>query len=167
MCLSTVDDKNTPHSRMVLLKDYNNEGFIFYTNYESNKGNDILKNANVCLNFHWKSLLRQIRIEGKVEKVSKETSVKYFNSRHYLSRIGAWASNQSKVLKSRDDLENKIEFYKNKYPEKENFPRPDYWGGFIVKYSKIEFWEDMPHRIHKREVFEFKDNDWVSYTLSP
>ena len=92
---------------------------------------------------------------------------KYFNSRHYLSRIGAWASNQSKVLKSRDDLENKIEFYKNKYPEKENFPRPDYWGGFIVKYSKIEFWEDMPHRIHKREVFEFKDNDWVSYTLSP
>lgn len=167
MCLSTVDDKNTPHSRMVLLKDYNNEGFIFYTNYESNKGNDILKNANVCLNFHWKSLLRQIRIEGRVEKVSKETSDKYFNSRHYLSRIGAWASNQSKVLISREDLENKIEFYKNKYPEKENFPRPDYWGGFIVKYSKIEFWEDMPHRIHKREVFEFKDNDWVSYTLSP
>ena len=126
-----------------------------------------VKNANVCLNFHWKSLLRQIRIEGKVEKVSKETSDKYFNSRHYLSRIGAWASNQSKVLKSREDLENKIAFYKNKYPEKENFPRPDYWGGFIVKYSKIEFWEDMPHRIHKREVFEFKDNDWVSYTLSP
>ena len=167
MCLSTVDDKNTPHSRMVLLKDYNNEGFIFYTNYESNKGNDILKKANVCLNFHCKSLLRQIRIEGKVEKISKETSDKYFNSRHYLSRIGAWASNQSKVLKSREDLENKIEFYKNKYPEKENCPRPDYWGGFIVKYSKIEFWEDMPHRIHKREVFEFKDNDWVSYTLSP
>ena len=117
MCLSTVDDNNSPHSRMVLLKDYSDAGFIFYTNYESNKGNDILRNTNVCLNFHWKSLLRQIRIEGKVEKVSKEISDQYFNSRHYLSRIGAWASNQSKILNSRSDLEDKIEFYKSKYPD--------------------------------------------------
>ena len=83
------------------------------------------------------------------------------------SGYGEQARFALRSLKSREDLENKIEFYKNKYPEKENFPRPDYWGGFIVKYSKIEFWEDMPHRIHKREVFEFKDNDWLSYTLSP
>ena len=167
MCLSTVDDNNSPHSRMVLLKDYSDAGFTFYTNYESNKGNDILRNTNVCLNFHWKSILRQIRIEGKVEKVSKEISDQYFNSRHYLSRIGAWASNQSKILNSRSDLEDKIEFYKGKYPESRDFPRPDYWGGFIVKYSKIEFWEDMPHRIHKREVFELNNDDWVTYTLSP
>ena len=102
-----------------------------------------------------------------LEKVSKEISDKYFNSRHYLSRIGAWASNQSKILNSRSDLEDKIEFYKSKYPESNDFPRPDYWGGFIVKYSKIEFWEDMPHRIHKREVFELNNDDWVTYTLSP
>ena len=166
MCLSTISN-NSPHSRMVLLKDFDDNGFVFYTNYESNKGKDIQSNANVCLNFHWKSLLRQVRIEGKIEKVSSVTSDNYFNSRHYLSRVGAWASNQSLVLESRELLERKIEEIKLKYPEGSAFPRPDYWGGFIVKPLKIEFWQDMPHRIHKREIYELKNGSWIYYNLYP
>lgn len=166
MCLSTISN-DSPHSRMVLLKDFDDNGFVFYTNYESNKGKDIQSNPNVCLNFHWKSLLRQVRIEGQIEKVSSVTSDNYFNSRHYLSRVGAWASNQSSVLESRELLERKIEEIKLKYPEGSAFPRPDYWGGFIVKPLKIEFWQDMPHRIHKREIYELKNGSWVYYNLYP
>jgi len=166
MCLSTISN-DAPHSRMVLLKDFDDNGFVFYTNYESNKGKDIQSNPNVCLNFHWKSLLRQVRIEGQIEKVSSVTSDNYFNSRHYLSRVGAWASNQSSVLESRELLERKIEKIKLKYPEGGAFPRPDYWGGFIVKPLKIEFWQDMPHRIHKREVYELKNGSWIYYNLYP
>ena len=121
MCLSTISSDNKPHSRMVLLKDYNDEGFVFYTNYESNKGNDISINSNVCLNFHWKSLLRQVRIEGTIEKLSEEISDKYYNSRHYLSRIGAWASEQSRTLNNRKELEEKIEFYKEKFPDEKKY----------------------------------------------
>ncbi len=166
MCLSTISN-DSPHSRMVLLKDFDDNGFVFYTNYESNKGKDIQSNPNVCLNFHWKSLLRQVRIEGQIEKVSSVTSDNYFNSRHYLSRVGAWASNQSSVLESRELLERKIEEIKLKYPEGSAFPRPDYWGGFIVKPLKIEFWQDMPHRIHKREIYELKNGSWIYYNLYP
>ena len=166
MCLSTISN-DSPHSRMVLLKDFDDNGFVFYTNYESNKGKDIQSNPNVCLNFHWKSLLRQVRIEGQIEKVSSVTSDNYFNSRHYLSRVGAWASNQSSVLESRELLERKIEEIKLKYPKGGAFPRPDYWGGFIVKPLKIEFWQDMPHRIHKREVYELKNGSWIYYNLYP
>ena len=166
MCLSTISN-DSPHSRMVLLKDFDDNGFVFYTNYESNKGKDIQSNPNVCLNFHWKSLLRQVRIEGQIEKVSSVTSDNYFNSRHYLSRVGAWASNQSSVLESRELLERKIEEIKLKYPEGSAFPRPDYWGGFIVKPLKIEFWQDMPHRIHKREIYELKNGSWIYYSLYP
>jgi len=166
MCLSTISN-DSPHSRMVLLKDFDDNGFVFYTNYESNKGKDIQSNPNVCLNFHWKSLLRQVRIEGQIEKVSSVTSDNYFNSRHYLSRVGAWASNQSSVLESRELLERKIEEIKLKYPEGSAFPRPDYWGGFIVKPLKIEFWQDMPHRIHKREIYELKNGSWNYYNLYP
>ena len=167
MCLSTISSDNKPHSRMVLLKDYNDEGFVFYTNYESNKGNDISINSNVCLNFHWKSLLRQVRIEGIIEKLSDEDSDKYYNSRHYLSRIGAWASDQSRTLNNRKELEEKIEFYKEKYPNEKNVPRPPYWGGLLIRHRKIEFWQDMPHRIHKREVYEFQGRVWNRFTLNP
>ena len=167
MCLSTISSDNKPHSRMVLLKDYNDEGFVFYTNYESNKGKDISINSNVCLNFHWKSLLRQVRIEGIIEKLSDEASDKYYNSRHYLSRIGAWASDQSRTLNNRKELEEKIEFYKKKYPNEKNVPRPPYWGGLLIRHRKIEFWQDMPHRIHKREVYEFQGRVWNRFTLNP
>ena len=143
MCLSTISSDNKPHSRMVLLKDYNDEGFVFYTNYESNKGNDISINSNVCLNFHWKSLLRQVRIEGTIEKLSEEISDKYYNSRHYLSRIGAWASEQSRTLNNRKELEEKIEFYKEKFPDEKKVPRPPHWGGLLIRHRKIEFWQDI------------------------
>ena len=143
MCLSTISSDNKPHSRMVLLKDYSDEGFVFYTNYESNKGNDISINSNVCLNFHWKSLLRQVRIEGTIEKLSEEISDKYYNSRHYLSRIGAWASEQSRTLNNRKELEEKIEFYKEKFPDEKKVPRPPHWGGLLIRHRKIEFWQDI------------------------
>ena len=167
MCLSTISSDNKPHSRMVLLKDYNDEGFVFYTNYESNKGNDISINSNVCLNFHWKSLLRQVRIEGAIEKLSEEISDKYYNSRHYLSRIGAWASDQSRTLNNRKELEEKIEFYKEKYPNENKVPRPPHWGGLLIRHRKIEFWQDMPHRIHRREVYEYQRGVWGRFTLNP
>ena len=165
--LATSNKKNIPSVRMVLLKDFNENGFIFYTNLNSQKGNELKENPYAAMCFHWKSLLRQIRIVGKISLVADEVADKYYSSRAYDSRIGAWASNQSKILNSRSDLEDKIEFYKGKYPESKDFPRPDYWGGFIVKYKKIEFWEDMPHRIHKREVFELNIDNWITYTLSP
>ena len=167
MCLSTIGSDNKPHSRMVLLKDYNDEGFVFYTNYESNKGNDISINSNVCLNFHWKSLLRQVRIEGTIEKLPEEISDKYYNSRHYLSRIGAWASDQSRTLNNRKELEEKIEFYKEKFPDEKKVPRPPHWGGLLIRHRKIEFWQDMPHRIHKREVYEYQRGVWGRFTLNP
>ena len=167
MCLSTVSENGKPHSRMVLLKDFNNNGFIFYSNYESNKASDINVNSNVCLNFHWKSLLKQIRIEGVIKKLPSDVSDKYFNSRHYLSRIGAWASDQSRILESREILENRIDQYKKKYPNENKVPRPPHWGGYIVNYNRIEFWEDMPHRIHKRDVFELVNKNWKQFSLSP
>ena len=124
-------------------------------------------NSNVCLNFHWKSLLKQIRIEGVIKKLPSDVSDKYFNSRHYLSRIGAWASDQSRILESREILENRIDQYKKKYPNENKVPRPPHWGGYIVNYNRIEFWEDMPHRIHKRDVFELVNKNWKQFSLSP
>jgi pyridoxamine 5'-phosphate oxidase len=152
---------------MVLLKGYDEIGFRFFTNYQSNKSNDIDNNKNVALNFHWKSLQRQIRIEGLIEKLNKEQSDEYYNTRHYMSRIGAWASDQSRPLKNREELEKKILTYKSKYPDENNVPRPPYWGGYLIKPKKFEFWQDMPHRIHQREVFELNNKEWTKYTLSP
>ena len=165
MCLSTISSDNKPHSRMVLLKDYNDEGFVFYTNYESNKGNDISINSNVCLNFHWKSLLRQVRIEGIIEKLSDEASDKYYNSRHYLSRIGAWASNQSDSLSSREELEARFEDFEKKFPNE--IPRPDHWGGFWIDPSSFEFWQGRPSRLHDRIRFEEADGVWKNRRLNP
>ena len=167
MCLSTVDNNNCPHSRMVLLKGYDESGFRFFTNYESNKSIDIEQNKNVSLNFHWKSLQRQIRIEGLIDKLKSDESDEYYNSRHYMSRIGAWASDQSRPLKNREELEKKIEIYKEKYPDENNVPRPPHWGGFFVKPKKFEFWQDMPHRIHQRDIFELNNQKWVKQTLNP
>ena len=168
MCLSTVDINNCPHSRMVLLKGYDDSGFRFFTNYESNKSIDIDQNKNVALNFHWKSLQRQIRIEGLIDKLNTDESDEYYNSRHYMSRIGAWASDQSRPLKNREELEKKIEKYKEKYPDEINVPRPPHWGGFVVKPKKFEFWQDMPHRIHQRDIFELNNQQkWIKYNLNP
>jgi len=151
----------------VLLKGYDESGFRFFTNYESNKSIDIEQNKNVSLNFHWKSLQRQIRIEGLIDKLNSDQSDKYYNSRHYMSRIGAWASDQSRPLKNREELEKKINMYKEKYPDENNVPRPPHWGGFVVKPKKFEFWQDMPHRIHQRDIFELNNQEWVKYNLNP
>ena len=117
MNLATVDKQNKPHSRMVLLKEHSEDGFVFYTNLNSNKGKQIFQNPNVALNFHWKSMQRQIRIEGSVKKVEDSSADKYFSSRHYMSKIGAWASKQSSELASRKELESLIEYYKNTYKD--------------------------------------------------
>ena len=166
MNLSTISDDLKPSSRMVLLKHYNQEGFVFYTNMNSRKGKSIKKIPHVSLNFHWKSLLRQIRIEGKVFQVSDQEADEYYNTRPEQSRIGAWASNQSEELKERKDLENNIEFYKNKFKEK-NIKRPANWTGYRVKPSLIEFWQDMPFRLHDRLEFKKVKEKWIARKLYP
>ena len=166
MNLSTISDDLKPSSRMVLLKHYNKEGFVFYTNCNSKKGKSIYKNPNVSLNFHWKSLLKQIRIEGTVSKVSNEEADKYYNSRPRQSKIGAWASNQSEELKERKNLIDNVEFYKTKFNDM-NIERPAHWTGFRVKPDLIEFWQDMPYRLHDRLEFIKFNNQWIGRKLFP
>ena len=167
MCLSTVDKNNYPHSRMVLLKGYDEIGFRFFTNYQSNKSNDINHNKNVALNFHWKSLQRQIRIEGLIERLNKEQSDEYYNTRHYMSRIGAWASDQSRPLKNREELEKKIQTYKSKYPDENNVPRPPHWSGWRLMPDEIEFWVDGEGRIHERLDYKKINGKWNKVILYP
>ena len=166
MTLSTVSKDLKPSSRMVLLKGYNSKGFTFYTNLNSKKGNSIINNPNIAINFHWKSMLRQVRIEGVVSQVSDKEADDYFNSRHEESRIGAWASEQSSELENRKILEENISFYKNKFSNG-IIPRPSYWAGFIVNPNLIEFWQDMPFRLHDRLEFKKINNIWTSKKLFP
>ena len=168
VALATSNKKNYPSVRMVLLKDYNENGFVFYTNLNSQKGNELKSNPKVAMCFHWKSLLRQIRISGTVKLISNEVADKYYNSRDYESRIGAWASKQSEELSSRDELMNSIEEYKKKYNDKNNVPRPNYWSGWNLFPSSIEFWLDGESRIHERLKYT-KDNkgNWIKSLLSP
>ena len=168
LALATSDLNNFPSVRMVLLKDFNKQGFVFYTNLESQKGNELKKNPKAAMCFHWKSLLRQVRVNGIVKKVTDETADLYYNSRSYESRIGAWASKQSSVLDSRNDLIKSIEDYKKKYKDKNNVPRPSFWSGWILEPSSIEFWLDGNNRIHERLKFTKDDNDdWNRTLLSP
>ena len=166
MNLATVSSDNKPSSRMVLLKNYNKEGFVFYTNFNSKKGKSIANNPNVSLNFHWKSLLKQVRIEGRISKVSDHEANEYYNTRPKESKIGAWASNQSEGLVERKNLEENIKFYSNKF--KDNLiERPPYWIGFRIKPSLIEFWQDMPFRLHDRLEFTIVNGQWKSRKLYP
>ena len=166
MNLSTISKSNLPSSRMVLLKDFDDRGFVFYTNINSKKGKDITNNPNVSLNFHWKSITKQVRIEGKATLVSDKEADEYFNSRPKESRIGAWASNQSSKMNNRADLIEKYNFYKDKFKE-DSIPRPDYWSGFRVAPILIEFWQDMPFRLHDRVEFRKHEDEWVSRKLYP
>jgi len=168
LALGTASKDGVPSVRMVLLKDYNKNGFVFYTNLNSQKGNEIKKNPNATMCFHWKSLLRQIRIVGTLKQVDDQTADEYYNSRAYESRIGAWASKQSTVLKNRDDLLNAIEDFKKKFKEKDKVPRPNHWSGWNLKPSSIEFWLDGDNRIHERlkYVLDGKAN-WTKCLLSP
>jgi pyridoxamine 5'-phosphate oxidase len=168
LALATSSKNNVPSVRMVLLKDFSRNGFVFYTNLNSQKGNEIKENPSVSMCFHWKSLLRQIRINGKVTPVQNTVADKYYNSRAYESRIGAWASNQSSVLNNRQELINSIDKFKEKFNEKDNVPRPDHWSGWNLKPDSIEFWLDGENRIHERLKFLLNsDGSWKKVLLSP
>lgn len=168
LALGTANKAGIPSVRIVLLKDFNKNGFIFYTNLNSQKGKEIKDNPNASMCFHWKSLLRQVRIVGTLKQVDDKTADDYYNSRAYESRIGAWASNQSSVLKNRDELLNSIKDFKNKYNHSEQVPRPDHWSGWNLKASSIEFWLDGDNRIHERLKYTLDKNDnWIKNLLSP
>jgi len=168
VALGTSDDNNSPSIRMVLLKDFNKDGFVFYTNLNSQKGNELKNNPKAAMCFHWKSLLRQVRINGTVQKVSNEVADEYYNTRGYESRIGAWASKQSTILNNRDELLNSIEEYKKKYSNKNDVPRPEYWSGWNLIPSSIEFWLDGDSRIHERLKYtKGNEGNWAKSLLSP
>ncbi|MDB9936665.1 pyridoxamine 5'-phosphate oxidase [Candidatus Pelagibacter sp.] len=168
VALGTSDKDNSPSIRMVLLKDFNKNGFVFYTNLNSQKGNDLKNNPKAAMCFHWKSLLRQVRINGVVQKVSDKVADEYYNTRGYESRIGAWASKQSSVLNSRDELSDSIKKYKEKYNNEDKVPRPDYWSGWNLIPTSIEFWLDGDSRIHERLKYIKDDADnWSKSLLSP
>ena len=165
MTLSTILN-NQPSSRVVLLKSHDEEGFVFYTNSNSKKGKSINENNNIALNFHWKTQNRQVRIEGQAKIVSSEVADSYFNSRPRGSQIGAWSSNQSEELISRSELIDKIKKSERKYAD-QDIPRPLHWNGYLVKPQLIEFWQEMPFRIHDRLVYTLLNNKWVIKKLYP
>ena len=168
VALGTSDQNNSPSIRMVLLKDFNKDGFVFYTNLNSQKGNELKNNPKAAMCFHWKSLLRQVRINGTVKKVSDKVADEYYNTRGYESRIGAWASKQSSILNNRDELLNSIEEYKKKYDNKNEVPRPDHWSGWNLTPSSIEFWLDGDSRIHERlKYIKDEAGNWTKSLLSP
>ena len=168
VALATSNKKNLPSVRMVLLKDFNENGFVFYTNLNSQKGIELKENPNASMCFHWKSLLRQVRISGSVSLVSDKVADQYYNTRGYESRIGAWASKQSKVLSSRDELINSIEDYKKKFDDQNNVTRPSHWSGWNLSPLTIEFWLDGDSRIHERLKYSKDSNgNWRQSLLSP
>ncbi|WP_053977687.1 pyridoxamine 5'-phosphate oxidase [Mangrovimonas xylaniphaga] len=167
MTLSTIGLDGFPKSRVVLLKKFTYEGFIFYTNYLSEKGRAIAANPNVCLSFFWHGAERQIIIKGKAEKIAENLSDGYFESRPRGSQLGAMVSNQSEVVKDREELETKLKNLELEYEGKE-IPRPDYWGGFIVKPVEIEFWQGRPNRLHDRiRCVLDADYNWIKQRLAP
>jgi pyridoxamine 5'-phosphate oxidase len=166
LALATVDPDGLPNVRMVLLKGFDERGFVFYTNYESNKGREILASMKAAMCFHWKSLRRQVRVRGIVEKVSDEEADAYYESRARGSRIGAWASKQSRPLESRFALEKAVAEYTAKYAIG-SIPRPPYWSGFRIQPVSIEFWHDRQFRLHDRVIFERDGDGWKKTRLYP
>ncbi len=168
MALSTVDEEGLPNVRMVLLKDFDDKGFVFYTNYESQKGQEIQATMKAAVMWHWKSLRRQVRVRGLVEKVTEAEADAYFKSRPRDSRIGAWASAQSRPLEGRFALETSVAMYAAKYAIG-TVPRPPHWSGFRILPLSIEFWHDRPFRLHDRVVFrrENQTAGWTKAKLYP
>jgi len=168
MALATCTKSGHPSVRIVLLKSFDEKGFKFHSNAESQKGQEIAENVLAALCFHWKSLRKQVRIEGHIEMASQKEADEYFVGRPYMRKIGAHASAQSRPLDSREFLEQKLEELKKLYPEGSDVPRPDYWVGYLVVPEKIEFWWDNPDRLHDRIVYT-KDNqaNWNQQRLYP
>lgn len=167
MTLATVDEKGHPSARIVLLKELRKKGFVFYTNYKSKKAKDILQNKNVALVFLWKELQRQVRIQGVIKKISEKDSLKYAQSRPIKSQMGAWVSQQSKVIKSRAKLEKKMSHLLEEYGDQKAMPKPPHWGGYIVKPTSIEFWQGRRSRLHDRLRYRKVKKDWIIERLSP
>lgn len=167
MQLATVSKNGMPSVRTVLLKDIIDTSFVFYTNYESRKSNEINETAKGAICFYWKSLNRQVRLTGSINKVSDQVSDKYYQSRSRGSRIGAWASKQSRELESREVLMEKVKLLESKYDE--HIPRPTFWGGFALKPDEFEFWEDGDFRLHDRFVLKptALENEWIARRYYP
>ncbi|MEP2772013.1 MAG: pyridoxamine 5'-phosphate oxidase [Fulvivirga sp.] len=167
MNLATVSKNNTPASRIVLLKDIASDGFVFYTNYQSNKGKELEENPQAALTFFWPELERQVRIQGVVEKVSKEKSEAYFKSRPRESQIGAWASPQSAVIADRKILEDREKQLSDRFADNEDLPKPEQWGGYLLKPLAMEFWQGRPSRLHDRLIYTLEGNNWKISRLAP
>jgi pyridoxamine 5'-phosphate oxidase len=166
MTLATATRYGQPSARIVLLKAFDDQGFVFYTNYDSRKGNELEENARACLLFYWAPLWRQVRIEGSVERVSEEESDQYFHSRPLGSKIGAWASEQSSAIENRAMLEKRFEEFDFKFGD--NVPRPPHWGGYRVKPNVIEFWQGQENRLHDRLRYTLQDDGkWLIERLAP
>src|SRR6266508_4242962 len=166
MTLATASGDGHPCARIVLLKSFDDRGFVFFTNYNSRKGQELAENARACLLFYWSPLWRQVRIEGTVEKVSDEESEEYFHSRPLGSELGAWASDQSQTIRSRNELEDRFEEFGWKFAD--NVPRPPHWGGYRVKPDRIEFWQGRENRLHDRLLYTLQDDgSWLLERLAP
>lgn len=167
MTLATCTHEGKPSARIVLLKEIKEDGFVFFTNYESKKGKQLHDNPFAALVFFWKELERQVRIEGKIEKLNEKESDKYFSKRPLESRIGAWSSPQSNVIKDREILEKNVAFYTEKF-QAQTIPRPPNWGGFILRPNLIEFWQGRPGRLHDRiQYLRNEKNLWIIERLAP
>lgn len=166
MTISTVSD-GRPHARIVLLKGFDENGFTFFTNYKSNKGNEVTETPFVSLTFFWGDLERQVRIEGSIEKLSGIESDDYYHSRPRGSQIGAWVSNQSSVIAGREVIEQRLVELENEFKDEEIIPRPAHWGGYCVNPERIEFWQGRPNRLHDRILFTKFGDDWKIERLSP
>lgn len=166
MTLSTIGEDARPSSRVVLLKAFDRNGFVFFTNYESRKGRELAANSNATLHFFWPELERQINIRGVASRVATDESETYFKSRPVKSQIGAWASKQSTVIGSREELEKKFNEFSQKYADGD-IPLPPFWGGFRIEPDRFEFWQGRRSRLHDRICYEFLDQDWRIKRLSP
>ena len=166
MTLATCNGKGYPSARIVLLKGFSDEGFIFFTNYESRKGMELQQTPYACLVFFWKELERQVRIEGEVKKISREESDEYFSLRPFGSRLSAWSSPQSKIIETREILESNVDHYSQVFADG-NIPRPEHWGGYIVKPFVIEFWQGRANRLHDRLQYTTTPQGWHIDRLAP
>ncbi|HUX61616.1 MAG TPA: pyridoxamine 5'-phosphate oxidase [Ignavibacteriaceae bacterium] len=166
MALATSDKKGIPSIRMVLLKGFDEQGFVFFTNYESHKGNDLINNPNASILFFWKELERQIRISGTIEKTSSKESEEYFHSRPIESQLGAWASRQSSIIADRKYLENEFHNLSIMYQDKQ-IPLPPFWGGFRLIPNNFEFWQGRENRLHDRISYRINNKNWEIVRLSP
>lgn len=166
MTLATATAEGKPSARMVLMKDFDLDGFVFFTNYGSRKAEELEGNPYAALLFHWPSLQRQVRIEGGVARVKKEESMDYFNTRPQGSRIGAWASRQSEILSRRSELEQRVRDYEQKFSSSD-VPLPSFWGGYRLKPETYEFWQGRVSRLHDRVCFDRQQSGWKAYRLYP